>query len=279
MSFEPTHVRLAVLSSLLLAIATTAGAVEAQPPAQVHIRTGTLQGVAAAGVVAYKGIPYAKAPIGELRWRAPVASPSWEGVRDAREFGNACLQPPGQPTGIYYSSMAATSEDCLTLNVWSPTPTGTRKLPVMVWIHGGALVGGSSSEPMYDGVKIARAGVLFVSINYRLGLLGYLAHPALSAESPQRLSGNYGLLDQIEALRWVRDNIAAFGGDPQQVTIAGESAGGLSVIALMASPVARGLFAKAIVQSGYMPSYRALHDETLGLPSAEAAGTALAKQA
>jgi para-nitrobenzyl esterase len=169
------------------------------------------------------------------------------------------------------------SEDCLTLNVW--TPTGARKLPVMVWIHGGALVGGSGSEPMYDGVKIAQKGIVFVSINYRLGLLGYLAHPALSAESPQRLSGNYGLLDQIEALRWVRDNIAAFGGDPKQVTIAGESAGGLSVIQLLASPLARGLFTRAISQSGYMPSYRALHDASFDLSSAEAAGAAMATAA
>jgi para-nitrobenzyl esterase len=173
--------------------------------------------------------------------------------------------------------MASTSEDCLTLNVW--TPSGARKLPVMVWIHGGSLVGGSSSEPLYDGVKLAQRGIVVVSINYRLGLLGYLAHPALSAESPQHLSGNYGLLDQIEALRWVRHNITAFGGDPTQVTIAGESAGGLSVIALIASPLARGLFSRAIVQSGYMPSYRALHDETYGLPSAEMAGTALATAA
>jgi para-nitrobenzyl esterase len=150
---------------------------------------------------------------------------------------------------------------------------------VMVWIHGGSLVGGSSSEPMYDGTKVAQQGIIVVSINYRLGLLGYFAHPALSAESPQHLSGNYGLLDQIEALRWVRDNIAAFGGDPQQVTIAGESAGGLSVIALLSSPLARGLFSKAISQSGYMPSYRALHEESFGLPSAEAAGTALATKA
>jgi para-nitrobenzyl esterase len=132
---------------------------------------------------------------------------------------------------------------------------------------------------MYDGARIAQQGVVFVSINYRLGLLGYLAHPALSAESPKRLSGNYGLLDQLEALRWVRDNIATFGGDPGQVTIAGESAGGLSVIALMTSPLARGLFHKAIVQSGYMPSYRALHDDALGLPSAEAAGAALGMKA
>jgi para-nitrobenzyl esterase len=250
---------------------------EAQP--QVHLRAGTLQGVSesSSGVAAYKGIPYAKPPIGDLRWRPPVPAPAWNGVRDAREFGHACLQPPPQPKSVYYSTIAPMSEDCLTLNVW--TPIGGRKLPVMVWIHGGSLVGGSSSEPMYDGVKLAQQGIVVVSINYRLGLLGYLAHPALSAESQQHLSGNYGLLDQIEALRWVRDHIDAFGGDPKQVTIAGESAGGLSVIALLSSPLARGLFSKAISQSGYMPSYRALHEESFGLPPAEAAGTALTTKA
>ena len=271
------------LLSLCLAVAAgagagpAAGASETRP--EVHVRAGILQGVveAGSGIAAYKGIPFAKPPTGDLRWRPPVPAPAWNGVRDAREFGRACLQPPAQPTGLYYDGMASTSEDCLTLNVWAPA--GARKLPVMVWIHGGSLVGGSSSEPMYDGVKIARQDVVFVSINYRLGLLGYLVHPALSAESPQRLSGNYGLLDQIEALRWVRDNIAVFGGDPGQVTIAGESAGGLSVIALMTSPPARGLFAKAIVQSGYMPSYRALHEASFGLPSAEDAGTAMAAAA
>jgi para-nitrobenzyl esterase len=278
----------AVLASLCLAVAAVAatgpapgasdpGATETRP--QVRVRGGMLQGVTGASsrVAAYKGIPYAEPPTGDLRWRPPVPSHAWTGVRDAREFGHACLQPPQRPTSIYSGGMASLSEDCLTLNVW--VPTGARKLPVMVWIHGGALVGGSSSEPLYDGVNIAKEGVVVVSINYRLGLLGYLAHPALSAESPQRLSGNYGLLDQIEALRWVRDNIAAFGGDPRNVTIAGESAGGLSVIALLASPMARGLFARAIVQSGYMPSYRALHDDTYGLPSAEAAGAALASAA
>ncbi len=274
------------LASLCLAVAmapghafgvSNSGANEPRP--QVRVTTGILQGTDDANtrVAAYKGIPYAKPPTGELRWRPPVPASAWDGVRDAREFGHACLQPPQQPAGLYSGGMASLGEDCLTLNVW--TPAGARKLPVMVWIHGGALLGGSSSEPMYDGVKIAQKGIVFVSINYRLGLLGYLAHPALSAESPQRLSGNYGLLDQIEALRWVRDNIAAFGGDPRQVTIAGESAGGLSVIELLASPVARGLFIRAIVQSGYMPSYRALHEDALGLPSAEAAGAALAKAA
>jgi len=259
------------------AAGSAVGADETRP--QVHIRTGILQGVtdAASRVTAYKGIPYAQPPIGALRWRPPVAAVAWDGVRDAREFGHACLQPPAQPASVYFDGVQSLSEDCLTLNVWAPA--GARRLPVMVWIHGGSLVGGSNSEPMYDGVKIAQAGVVFVAINYRLGLLGYLAHPALSAESAQHLSGNYGLLDQVEALRWVRDNIASFGGDPKRVTVAGESAGGLSVIALLASPLARGLFSKAIVESGYMPSYRALHEESYGLPSAEAAGAALATAA
>jgi para-nitrobenzyl esterase len=265
-----------------LAAGGAAGAREAQPEVRVH--AGLLQGVAApeAGVVAYKGVPYARPPVGDLRWRPPVPAPAWTGVREADAFGHACLQAPQSPTGLYSGGMASVSEDCLTLSVWAPAnagKAGARKLPVMVWIHGGALSGGGSSEPLYDGVKLAKQGIVVVSINYRLGLLGYLAHPALSAESQQGLSGNYGLLDQIEALKWVRDNVAAFGGDPAQVTMAGESAGGLSVIALLASPQSRGLFARAIVQSGYMPSYRALHNETLGLASAESAGAALGKAA
>jgi len=178
------------------AAAAALGASETRP--QVRVRTGILQGVtdASSKVTAYKGIPYAKPPIGDLRWRPPVPAPAWDGVRDAREFGHACLQPPSQPASVYYGSMASMSEDCLTLNVW--VPAGARQLPVMVWIHGGSLVGGSSSESMYDGVRIAQQGIVFVSINYRLGLLGYLAHPALSAESQVNISGNYGLLDQIE---------------------------------------------------------------------------------
>jgi para-nitrobenzyl esterase len=270
-----------VLVSLGLAATMAAGSARgaSETGPQVRVHAGVLQGVSEADsrVTAFKGIPYAKPPTGDLRWRPPVPAPAWDGVLDARAYGHACLQPPPQPAGIYSGGIATLGEDCLTLNVWAPT--GAHRLPVMVWIHGGALVGGSSSEPLYDGVNIAKQGVVYVSINYRLGLLGYLAHPALSAESPQHLSGNYGLLDQIEALRWVRDNIAAFGGDPKQVTIAGESAGGLSVIELLASPLARGLFTRAIVQSGYMPSYRALHDESFDLPSAEVAGAAMAKLA
>jgi para-nitrobenzyl esterase len=262
------------------------GASEIRP--QVRIHAGVVEGVtdAASGVVAYKGIPYAKPPTGDLRWRPPVRAASWEGVRDAGKFGHACLQPPYPATSVYFGDMASPSEDCLTLNVWVPkkarqpaTLAGSRGLPVMVWIHGGALLRGSASESLYDGVNIARQGVIFVSINYRLGLLGFFAHPALSAESSDHVSGNYGLLDQIEALRWVRDNISEFGGDPSQVTIAGESAGGLSVIALVASPLTRGLFNKAIVQSAYMQTNRALHEDTFGLRSAEAEGAALAKAA
>ena len=242
----------------------------------VAVQTGALAGYAEprAGVVVFKGIPYARPPIGALRWRPPAPAERWAGVRQATAFGHSCLQPPPAPGGIYSGGMAAQDEDCLTLNVWMPR--SAHALPVMVWIHGGALVGGSSSEPLYDGTKLAQHGIIVVSINYRLGLLGFFAHPALSAESPRHVSGNYGLLDQIAALRWVQSNIAAFGGDPAKVTIAGESAGALSVMTLIASPAARGLFARAIAESGYMPSYAALHDPVRGLPSAEAAGLRIA---
>ncbi|WP_414902197.1 carboxylesterase/lipase family protein [Sphingomonas flavalba] len=266
------------LAAALLAAAPAALAAGAAPP-QVRVPQGLVQGVAEAddAIVAYKGIPYAAAPTGALRWRPPAPAPAWRGVLQARAFGAACPQPPAQPGSVYAGRMARTSEDCLTLNIWAPADA--HRLPVMVWIHGGALVSGSSSEPLYDGAALAARGIVVVSINYRLGLLGFLAHPALSAESPDGLSGNYGLLDQIAALRWVRDAIGGFGGDPARVTIAGESAGALSVIALLASPRARGLFSGAIAQSGYMPSYRALRAPSLGLPSAEAAGAALAKAA
>ncbi len=264
----------AALAGLCLAAAPLAAA---DPTVRIH--DGLLQGAASpdAGVVAFKGIPYAKPPVGDLRWRAPVAAEPWSGARAAKAFGAICPQLPPDPKGLYFDGVAPQSEDCLTLNVWAPK--AARKLPVMVWIHGGALIGGSSAEPVYDGTKLAKQGIIFVSINYRVGLYGYLAHPALSAESPQHLSGNYGLLDQIAALRWVRDNIAAFGGDPARVTIAGESAGGLSVMALLASPEAHGLFRGAISESGYMPSYRTLHDASRNLPSAEEGGLALAKAA
>ena len=168
--------------------------------------------------------------------------PRWDGTKSATAFGPACFQPVSKTGSIYTADIGPMSEDCLSLNIWAPEDA--HNAPVMVWIHGGALTTGASSEALYDGAKLAARGIVVVSINYRLGVLGWLAHPELSAESPMHISGNYGLLDQIEALRWVKDNIAAFGGDPKKVTIAGESAGGLSVMYLMAAPAARGLFAQ-----------------------------------
>ncbi len=197
------------------------------------------------GVWAFLGIPFGAAPVGARRWTAPERSGGWAGVRVADRFGDRCLQPP---TDWLFQS-AAESEDCLSLSVWTPAPDG-EGLPVMVWIHGGAYYLGAGDEQRYDGSRLAAKGVVLVTINYRLGILGFLAHPELSAESPHGASGNYGLLDQILALEWVRDNIAAFGGDPGNVTIFGESAGSGAVNALMASPLADGLFHRAIGQSG-----------------------------
>ncbi len=261
----------------LYASCAFASPLAASPPERAVVQSpaGDLSGVTADGIRAFKGVPYAVPPVGQGRWRPPVAAPRWNGVRDARDFGQACIQPTPRVQTIYSSDLGRTSEDCLTLNLW--TPTDAHKAPVIVWIHGGALVAGSSRETLYDGARLASEGVVVVSINYRLGVLGYLAHPALSAESPEGLSGNYGLMDQIEALRWVQRNIAAFGGDPQNVTIAGESAGGLSVVYLMASPPARGLFAKAIAQSAYMISTPELKTALYGAPSGEDAGARLAR--
>ena len=243
----------------------------------VEAPAGSVRGEALDGVAAFRGIPYAEAPTGRMRWRAPAAAAGWDGVRDATEFGPACHQPPSRPGSIYApAETPRMSEDCLSLNVW--TPENAENAPVFVWIHGGSLTGGTGSEVMYDGARMAAEGVVVVTINYRLGVLGYLAHPDLSAESPDGVSGNYGLLDQIEALRWVHRNIAAFGGDPDNVTIAGESAGALSVMYLMAAPQAHGLFHKAVAQSAYMISTPALDETVHGTPSAEDAGVALSRQ-
>ena len=242
----------------------------------VRAPAGAVQGDIHDDVSVFKGLPYALAPIGAARWKPPVPVPAWSGVRQAVEFGAACVQPKSPPTSIYADDPAVMSEDCLFLNIW--TPTDARRAPVLVWIHGGSLRIGSGSEPLYDGTRLAQHGVVVVSINYRLGVFGYFAHPWLSAESPQRVSGNYGLLDQIEALRWVKGNIAAFGGDPSNVTVAGESAGALSVLYLMAAPSARGLFAKAIVQSGSMISTPGLRESESGEQAAEAVGARFASK-
>lgn len=239
--------------------------------AVVRAPAGAVKGESSGSINVFKGLPYAQPPVGAARWKPPVEMPVWTGVRDATQFGPACIQPKARSGSIYAWDLGATSEDCLFLNVLAKQ--GVSNAPVMVWIHGGALMTGSGSEPMYDGTKLAQRGVVVVSVNYRLGVLGYLAHPQLSAESKDNLSGNYGLLDQIEALRWVKRNIAAFGGDPSNVTIAGESAGALSVMYLMASPPARGLFHKAIAQSAYMISTPELKQARFGEVSAEAIGT------
>ncbi len=237
---------------------------------------GEIAGSDASGVHVFLGIPYAQPPVGGARWTPPQPVEPWQGTLEADDFGPSCVQRVRASTNLYASDITPVSEDCLSLNVWAPE--NADNAPVFVWIHGGALSAGSTRETLYNGERIAREGVIVVSINYRLGVLGYLAHPELSAESPDGVSGNYGLLDQIEALRWVRDNIAAFGGDASNVTIAGESAGGLSVMYLMASPHARGLFHRAVAQSAYMISTPELSRPNHGEYAAEAIGSYVAAQ-
>ncbi len=229
-------------------------------------------------VFAYKGIPYAAPPVGELRWKPPQAVKPWGGVRDCFEFGAACPQNvPILLRAIQAMSLGApVSEDCLFINVWTPASRDGDKLPVLYWIHGGGFVMGAASQPIYDGAELARLGCVVVSVNYRLGAFGFLAHPSLSAESPDHISGNYGLLDQIEGLRWVHRNIAAFGGDPDRVTIFGESAGGISVLCLMVALQARGLFHAAIAQSATALDLMPLRSEKQqGGETAEGAGQRL----
>jgi para-nitrobenzyl esterase len=218
--------------------------------------SGRVEGTEVDGVAVFKGLPYAAAPVGALRWRAPQPAPAWQNTRDATRYGPACTQKRG-PSLEGGGDVGPTSEDCLFVNVWTPNAEPGAALPVMVWIHGGAFVIGSGSLPFTDGTVLARRGVVVVSFNYRLGPLGFVVHPALEREATaQPAPANFGLQDQIAALRWVQRNIAAFGGDPKRVTIFGESAGAQSVLALMASPPARGLFQHAIAQSPYgLPSH------------------------
>ena len=222
------------------------------PEPLVETESGSLEGLWAdkdAGISVFRGIPFARPPVGELRWRPPASVESWDGVKSAKEFSPACWQPRNGDNSPYSRGELARSEDCLTLNVWSPSQKG-EQLPVMVWFHGGGHTSGVGSAKIFDGAAMARKGVLMVTANYRLGQLGFMAHPALTAESEHGSSGNYGLLDHIATLEWVHDNIAAFGGDPGNVTIFGQSAGSWSVCLLQASPLARGLFHKAIGHSG-----------------------------
>jgi para-nitrobenzyl esterase len=235
---------------------------------QTRVANGTLAGTAADGIASYKGIPYAAPPVGDLRWRPPQPPAAWPGSLDASDYGHSCPQPDA-PAFVHADSRAAsTSEDCLTLNVWAPVAHAA-PLPVMVFIHGGGNTAGTGSQRYYDGTAFAHDGVMLVTLNYRLGLLGFFAHPALSAEQRDAPRGNYGLLDQIAALEWVKTNAAAFGGDPTNVTVFGESAGGLDIEALATAPLAKGLFGRAIVESagGVWLSWAAL-------PQAEQHGVA-----
>lgn len=236
--------------------------------ASVHIESGALAGLYANGISIYKGVPYAKPPLGDLRWREPQGVDSWRGVRKATAFAPACLQTGVSMPG---ETPPTTNEDCLYLNVWTPARRAGERLPVIVWIHGGGYSNGSASMPLYWGDKLSKRGVVVVTIAYRLGPLGWLAHPDLTRESPHRSSGNYGLMDQLAALRWVQRNIGAFGGDPKRVTIAGQSAGAMAVSELMASPRAKGLFQRAIAESGGLfepikvaPDYLLANAEVVG---------------
>lgn len=234
----------AICKGSLAMLLSVAGWAQAAPVMTVD---GAVAGRRQAGVDVYRGIPFARPPLGALRWRPPQPAPAWRGVRDAGKFAPACMQ---QGVSMPGETAPSVSEDCLYLNVWAPPRRPGQRLPVIVWIHGGGYANGSASMPLYHGERLARQGVLVVTIAYRLGALGFLAHPALSAESPHRSSGNYGLMDQIAALEWVQRNIAAFGGDPRRVTIAGQSAGAMAVSALLVSPRAKDLFHRAIAQSG-----------------------------
>jgi para-nitrobenzyl esterase len=238
--------------TFLFALLTGASMLHAQEVKFVQQRTGdgVLEGVVSADgkVRTFKGIPFAAPPVGPLRWKAPQPAAPWTGVRKAVEYGPRCMQGRIFDDMIFHD--AGPSEDCLYLNLWMPANPPPGKLPVMVWIYGGGFAAGGSSEPRQDGGNLSKLGVLVVSLNYRLGIFGFFAHPGLTKESGHNASGNYGLLDQVAALEWVKKNIATFGGDPDNVTIFGESAGSMSVSALVASPLARGLFHRAIGESG-----------------------------
>jgi para-nitrobenzyl esterase len=254
----------------------------AGPP--VKVEGGLVQGVADGNLTVYKGIPFASPPVGDLRWKAPQPVQAWPGTRAADQYAPACVQSMGAPPP------GGTSEDCLYLNVWTPARSATEKLPVLVWIYGGGFNGGATSYPVHDGARLARRGVVLVSLSYRVGVLGFFAHPGLNAESPSHTSGNYGLLDMVAGLRWISKNIAGFGGDPNRVTIFGESAGGIAVSMLSASPLAKGLIHGAISQSGgsFGPSsknpqpgenMRLLADsEASGVDFAASAGAASVKE-
>jgi len=270
------------------------GPVAAAVTEPVRLDAGLLGGSleSSPGVRVFKGIPFAAPPVGELRWRAPQPVAKWNGVRDASKFGNVCIQPAGPTTGPQARLNIAVlpdspplAEDCLNLNVWTGAAAASERRPVMVYFFGGAFTEGSGSVPLYDGDALARKGAVVVTMNYRLGPYGFFVHPALTAESSHKASGNYGLMDMLASLRWVQSNIAAFGGDPGNVTVFGQSAGAMAIASLVASPEAKGLFQRAISQSGawmglgLSPGMRTrAQSEEVGLKAATEAGVSTAAE-
>lgn len=260
-----------------------------QGPAKISVdsvqtENGLISGMTGADpeVMVFKGVPYAAPPVGDLRWKTPQPVESWEGVRECTAFGPNAMQAQPVPRGVYTKEFLipagdSISEDCLYLNVWTAAVSVNDKQPVIVYMHGGGFVEGSGSVPIYNGESMAKKGVVFVTINYRLGIFGFFAHPELTAESPDSTSGNYGILDQIAALQWGKNNIAAFGGDPDRVTIAGQSAGSMSVNALCASPLSRRLFHRMIAESGASVIYGIFGGST-DLKAAEENGLAVAEK-
>ncbi len=271
------RVCLALLISVLIAMPLAAAI--SKP---VKVEGGMLSGVPGKdpSVMVFKGIPYAAPPVGDMRWKAPAPPLAWKGIRKADGFGPSCIQNIVQerkPWTYEFMTHGEISEDCLSLNVWTAAKSASEKRPVYVYIHGGGFSEGSGAVPVYDGEGLAKKGIVVVTINYRLGVLGFLAHPGLTEESASKASGNYGLLDQIAALRWIRDNIKEFGGDPSRVTIGGQSAGGMSVHSLIASPLAKGLFHRAIVESGGSSIGGGISLGTRSLAEAEADGQKFAE--
>lgn len=275
-----SHVFVCAFLAALLLVAVAAGACGESGLEMVQLDSGPITGakgeVEGREIWTFKGIPYAAPPVDDLRWRPPQPVTPWAEPLACTSFGPACPQPA--QSELFYLDAGPTDEDCLYLNVWSPAESPEERLPVMVWIHGGSFKTGSGSMAVYDGQTLAALGVVVVTINYRLGPLGFLAHPALSAESSEGVSGNYGLLDEIAALRWVQTNIGGFGGDPANVTVFGESAGAISILDLLVSPLAEGLFAKAIVQSGILLDHGFGVSTTGTLEVAETAGEDFAEQ-
>jgi para-nitrobenzyl esterase len=263
-----------ILILLFCAVFWTFAQTGDHPIQVVKTEAGLVSGTTSKGITIFKGVPFAQPPVGDLRWKEPLPSKPWQGILACTKFGPSPYQSKPVPFMMWTQEFIAPaeplSEDCLYLNIWTPAKNATEKLPVLVWIYGGGFVSGSAACPIYDGEMLAKAGIVYVSINYRVGVFGFLSHPELTSESDHGSSGNYGLMDQLAALRWIKKNISAFGGDPNRVTIAGQSAGSMSVQSLVASPLGKGLFQGVIAQSGgltgrSLPSLKAAESIGLGL--------------